>query len=373
MPRMRLIIVLAVVVGAFAALAPSASASWTNLGGDPLFPGGIQGTGQTARNDFVRKMNTNRAAKAMKRAGLSAAERKAVRNAVNKGRFKQCTLNYGDHFQKMSFGAGTIFVDNNVTFADPNYKDGGAPAFCLTVKVKKKGGKVTTIKLKVPFKCFNIAVVSKKTTKKKGCGCKKPPPPPVPAIPPPGGCTVIINGDNNGNAGCGNIQICTANGSYNNNSTLCNIYMNCVAIQGYTWDSTQNVCVPPPPPPPPPSCEQTNTCPKSVLITSVIDLNDVPAGLNSGPMPLSVYASQAGAQVKVDPGIGKISSCSSSTPLATLTITGLQAGDNDLCVIFYAPTDAAATQATITYTATLTGATPAVRQVTFAITHPTRP
>lgn len=232
---MRLI-VLAAVVGTFMALAPSANASWTHLGGDPLFPGGIKGSGQTARNDFVRKMNTNRAAKAMKRAGLSAAERKAVRNAVNKGRFKQCTLNYGDTFQKMSFGAGTIFVDRNVTFADPNYKDSGSPAFCLTVKVKKKGGKVTTIKIKVPFVCVNFAVISKKTTKSpsknKGCNCTLPPPP------PPGGCTVVVNGDNSGNAGCGNVQICTANGNIGGNQTVCVT----------------------PPPPPPPTCEETGTC-----------------------------------------------------------------------------------------------------------------
>lgn len=137
-----------------------------------------------------------------------------------------------------------------------------------------------------------------------------------------------------------------------------------------------------PPPPPPPPCEETGTCPPppctqnctpSVLITTVIDLNDVPAGLNSGPMPFTVYASAPGARVTIDPGIGKISLCNSSVPLATVTITGLQAGDNALCVVFYAPTDAAATNATITYTATLTGATPAVRQVSFLITHPTRP
>ena len=87
-------------------------------------------------------------------------------------------------------------------------------------------------------------------------------PPPVVTTPhPPGpGCVVIVNGDNNGNAGCGNWQVCTANGNYSGDPTVCAAYMSCIAIQGNTWNSTQNVCVTPPPPPPP-TCEQTHTCP----------------------------------------------------------------------------------------------------------------
>lgn len=297
MPRMRLIIVLTAVVGAFMALASPASASWTNLGGDPLFQGGIQGTGQAARNDFVRKMNTGRAAKAMRLAGLNAAERKAVRKAVNQGKFKECKLNYGDHFQRMSFGAGTIFVDRNVTFADPDYKNSGAQAFCLTVKVKKKGGKVTTIKLKVPFICFNIAVVSKKTTKKgkKGCGCKKPPP--VKTSPP--GCSISVGGDNNGVIGCNVIVVCTIMGKQITDSTVCSSYQNCVAIQGNTWNSTQNVCTTPPPP----TCEQAGNCP--------------PPPVNPAPAPVC-YGTKAHLQQNGDDYLF----CEVIVPSGATTVTG---------------------------------------------------
>lgn len=232
---------------------------------------------------------------------------------------------------------------------------------------------IITVKLVLPWSCWNPnggKIKVKIWIRKDKVPPIKPKPPTVTPPPPGSGCSINIGGDNNGVVGCNVVVYCTINGKQHTDSSVCSNYENCVAHQGYTWNSTQNVCVPPPPPP---NCEQTNTCPKSVLITSVIDLNDVPAGLNSGPMPLTVYASHAGASLKVDPGIGKISTCGSSTQLATLTITGLQAGENDLCVVFYAPTDAAATQATITYTAMLAGATPSVRQVTFAITHPTRP
>lgn len=239
----------------------------------------------------------------------------------------------------------------------------------------KRGTRVTITEVSVPA---GWEVDGSKTQVKTASGKsltitfvnrKKPTPTPNPT-PTPGpqpapGCTVTIYGDNNGNV-CGGTQVCTINGSSVSDSSVCSLYAKCVAIQGNTWNSTQNVCVEKPGDNPPP------TTTKSILITSVIDLNDVPAGKDSGPMPFTVHASDAGGQVKVDPGIGKISSCDSNTSQATITFNNLQAGDNDLCVKFYAPTDAAAQQATITYTATLGNASD-VRRVTFAITHPTRP
>ncbi len=80
---------------------------------------------------------------------------------------------------------------------------------------------------------------------------KTPKTPPPTVIPPPssGGCTIIIGGDNNGNVGCNSVFVCTANGQYNNNQGLCSAYANCIAVQGNTWNSTQNVCTSPPPPP----------------------------------------------------------------------------------------------------------------------------
>ncbi|MBI3494855.1 hypothetical protein HY004_02640 [Candidatus Saccharibacteria bacterium] len=80
---------------------------------------------------------------------------------------------------------------------------------------------------------------------------KKPKPPTV--IPPPSGsgCTVIVNGDNNGVAGCGNVVVCSILGKDITDSTVCSNYASCIAVQGNTWNSTQNVCSSSPPPPPP--------------------------------------------------------------------------------------------------------------------------
>jgi len=166
--------------------ASGASASWTNLGGDPLFPGGIQGSGQAARNDFVRKITSARADIAMQRMGLSLAERRAVRRAATTGRFRRCTMHYGDTFQRMSYGAGAIFVDVNVTFADPDYRAGGAAAFCMDVPV----GKVV-LHLLTPFKCVNFALKER---------TKMPPPQKPPKVP------VTVRKDAKGGSGTFTIQ-----------------------------------------------------------------------------------------------------------------------------------------------------------------------
>jgi G:T/U-mismatch repair DNA glycosylase len=90
-------------------------------------------------------------------------------------------------------------------------------------------------------------------------------------------------------------------------------------------------------------------------------------------MPFTVEASDAGT-VKIDPGITQVSDCSGGPVQAKIQFT-LHAGENDLCVKVYAPTDTSATQSTIKYTATVTtsgGTAQDVAQDTFQITHPTR-
>ena len=160
------------VIGVFLALAIAApaSADWTHLGGAPLRPS-IQGSGQSARIDFVKKSRSKQFKTAMRLSGLNSRARKAFASAVSRGKFKPCTLNYGDKFVKMAYGPGKVFVDRNVTFKDPRYRSRGAKAFCMTFTVTVRKGNTTirtTYTIKVPFECVNFAIVSikqKKTTK----------------------------------------------------------------------------------------------------------------------------------------------------------------------------------------------------------------
>lgn len=121
-----------------------------------------------------------------------------------------------------------------------------------------------------------------------------------------------------------------------------------------------------PPPPPPP-------LPPSVAITGRTILNDVPEGKSSGPMPFKVNASAAGS-VTVNPDLGSVSSCTSTTRQASVTFS-FAAGDNSLCVIYYAPGESSVMQDRITYTAIVTtagGTAKDVKSDVFAITHPIR-
>jgi hypothetical protein len=145
----------------------SAAGGWTVLGNDPLFTGGIYGQSvnpslQTMRNNFVHDMLSARGHKAMRLAGLSGAEINAVDHAFQTGQFKKCALDVGDHFDRMSFGVGEVFVDRNVTYDDT--AQNGAPAFCFSVTVNG-----TTISGKVPWKCGNFAISTeyKKPAQKK--------------------------------------------------------------------------------------------------------------------------------------------------------------------------------------------------------------
>jgi hypothetical protein len=159
--------------------APAFAASWTHLGGDPLLPS-IKGSGQTARNDFVKKSRSVKFKTAMKRAGLNARARSAVASAISKGKFSKCGLHYGDKFVRMAFGAAGVLVDRNVTFKDPRYRSHPASAFCLTVKVTTKKGNTTTtrtIRIKVPFKCLNFSIVSITTKRTTTTPASKPTPP----------------------------------------------------------------------------------------------------------------------------------------------------------------------------------------------------
>jgi len=112
----------------------------------------------------------------------------------------------------------------------------------------------------------------------------------------------------------------------------------------------------------------------SVTITSTTTLNDIPTGKTSGPFNYTVNASAPGT-FTVDPGVGGVSDCNSSTPTGSFQ-ANLAAGNNSFCVIFYAPSDSAVTSMTITATAivsTAGGTAKDVKPQTFGITYPVRP
>lgn len=132
-------------------VAHEAAATWTHLGGDPLFPGGVQ-----TRNQFVRAITSAKGSKAMSLMGVSKAERAALKKAARQGKEYSCTTEFGEHFEQMSYGVNGVNVDHNVTFADRRYSD-GTPAFCLDAIVKTAHGK-EKIRMELTKKCGNISL-----------------------------------------------------------------------------------------------------------------------------------------------------------------------------------------------------------------------
>lgn len=219
-----------------------------------------------------------------------------------------------------------------------------------------------------------------------------PKPKPTPKATPPASCTVTINNSTvTGDVtNCSTVTITVVCGNVSKTFTGPNAQD--AQEQAYSWQQANCTsspppcnCSPPPPPPPsvcppgtsgtPPACSPLPS-PPSVTITSVIDLNDVPIGKNSGQLPVTVNASAPGS-LTIDPGNGGISACNSSTPLSSLTLS-FGAGTSTLCVIYYAPQDATATKGSITYTAIVTTSGGTAKDVKtdpngFDITNPSRP
>lgn len=127
-----------------------------------------------------------------------------------------------------------------------------------------------------------------------------------------------------------------------------------------------------PPPPPPPTCEETHTCPTSVLILSMTDLNDIPTGKSSGPYYVEVSASATGGTLTVDPGIGSITDCNGGPREGSMTLP-VPKGVTKFCFVIWAPDDPAKpTEMTVTATAVL-GSSSAHKTDVLGITYPTRP
>lgn len=136
-------------------------------------------------------------------------------------------------------------------------------------------------------------------------------------------------------------------------------------------------------PKPPPSCKETHTCgceeegtcpPKqSITITSLTTLNLIAEGKTSGPFYVGLHASEAGGSLTVDPGIGSVSGCESSTKQPSVTFENLPAGNSEACIILYAPSDSDKPRSmTATFTAVL-GSAVDIKTQEFEIEYPTRP
>jgi hypothetical protein len=110
----------------------------------------------------------------------------------------------------------------------------------------------------------------------------------------------------------------------------------------------------------------------TIMITGKTELNMIPAGKTSGDFYINVNASESGGTLTVDPGIGGVSSCSSSTPEGSIT-TSVPSGASKECVILYAPEDAdKPASMTVTMTANL-GSASDQKTETVPITYPARP
>jgi hypothetical protein len=195
------------------------SHTWSVLGGDPFKAGGIK-----TRDQLAIVLESSRGRAALRGEGLNTQQINAVENAVSRKNRKKdvtnCTLNPGDHFKAMAFGAHGE-IENDVKYTGPS-----APAFCINVEA---GGK--KIELKIPLKCVNIALEKEAPLKPKPHKPhkthhqhKKPQTPVTPAT--PNVCSGNTTNTNSGNAAQGgncstntNIPICSPVSSPN--SVIC--------------------------------------------------------------------------------------------------------------------------------------------------------
>lgn len=132
--------------------ATAASFGWANVGGDPLVPGGIE-----TRQDYVNVITSEKGRSAMILMGLNTTERAAWKKAARQGKERACSVNTGEHFDVMSYGAGNVSVDRDVTLTDPDYKDKPLKGLCLDFNVGKK-----VIETFVADPCANLTVMDER-------------------------------------------------------------------------------------------------------------------------------------------------------------------------------------------------------------------
>lgn len=158
-----------------------------------------------------------------------------------------------------------------------------------------------------------------------------------------GGCvqntTTIVNNCGNVNTGTGEVN---QGGNCNNGGTeTCVGQNNCTEKHEECVNSSCNQ----PPPPPKEECgckekpEEPEKPKPTIKITSMTELNQIPYGRTSKEVHIGTYASESGGVLTVDPGIGSVSPCGSSTPQGTFT-ANVPSGSSEACVVFTAPEDA---------------------------------
>lgn len=240
-----------VVMGLIAgtATASTQNGGWTHLGGDPLVAGGIN-----SRSDFVQLITSSKGTTAMRYAGMTPSEIRAVQLAARMGQFRSCRLKYGMHFVRMSFGINGTSVDQNVTFLDPHYRGSGAAAFCMDVRVGNE-----MLHVLVPRKCANISVINRTKVKPipKAPKPKVPTPKPVPKpTPPPTGSCNAINSP--GAVVCSTFYVFVTCGGAQitiNGSTKEEAIANAKAYSDSHDCNTVVITTPPTPPPPIATCQ----------------------------------------------------------------------------------------------------------------------
>jgi hypothetical protein len=132
---------------------------WSNVGGNPLVPGGIHSVGQAKA--FLES-GPGRAA--LSREGLSGSEAAAVENAVRANKLVSCTIPAGVIIPTMVSGGGEVTTNNVLDDpSDPN----GIPGFCVTaVRHFTEGTRkfTETIKDAIAGPCGNALLLGKNTT-----------------------------------------------------------------------------------------------------------------------------------------------------------------------------------------------------------------
>lgn len=285
--------------------------------------------------------------------------------------------------------SGTCPDGTKVDFSTSVEGHGSAVGF-VSYKEQDKASAVnaTVTSLSGQFRASATAEATAKLQIKANVACgSTPPPPPTTQAPTinisAGACvnageqTGVINGNvgnPNDEAGSGTLTI-TPSGATKSISVAANntasftfsgltagTYTVSLSMFGKIVSDTATIgqCSTPPPA-------------QSITITSLTQLNMIPAGDNSGEFSIGVNASAAGGSLVVDPGIGSVSACDSITKQDSLTFSNLGSGNSSLCVLLWAPNDAdKPASMTVTFTANL-GTAKDVKTETVPITYPTRP
>ena len=295
--RMSVIALITAVVGAFFMLASNALASsnigtrvdcrlgdshtWSHLGGDPVWPGGVHSVGQLSV-----VVNSAAGQRSLVCLGLNQAERSMVTKQIAQA--KSCVMKQGQEFVAMTFHADGASVDRPTKFVDARFPN-GASAFCLTVKVKEGGKTTVTIKLLWPEICVNAALISQTSSTPP----KPVPVPPKPPVVPPGSCNVtIINSPGASGQACNTYYVIV----------MCNnapVLINGGTVKEAIDKANQYVCstvvnpppvIPPVPPTPAPPQTFTATATASASASATATVN-CPSGSTSSTATASASGS----------------------------------------------------------------------------------